>query len=580
MQSLQPHRAAPARVTLFSSRCFAVALALAAEACAAQSPSSVATPDGSDGTGLTALEDALRNSPAGDLLATIEQVATAARPTLPGGTALDRALAAFGGRARVLALTSLDYQAATTRAVLSENFAPIEGPAPIGELASRVRYDLGGGRVRADVVQHFTFGGNDSSLNFSIILADGIGQIDGSENVFSAPTGRLNPRGVGSESRELYLVNPVVALQVAARQPARVTELAPVTLGGTQLDRLQIADPAQPVILYIEHHTGLVLALSTLEDSPLFKDRLTIAVFGWSLGSGRVMASPRVVGLRSGSTWVLRESRTAIVENGALDAALFAMTTEGPAPDPVEQARGAVDREHQIDLARLGFRLDLPQRSIQPIAMASGAWMITGASHNSFVVEQQGGVVVMEAPLDEDRSQALLAWLAGQFPSKRVTYVVPTHHHEDHSGGLRAFVAAGATVVIDGRARALYEQAFHAAATAAPDALSRAPREPRFAELTGSSLTLPDADRPVVLYAIPTDHAEDMVAGYLPKQRLIFESDLYNPGATPGAFPDSMIWGRQFYDAAVGRGLAVDRVIGGHGGTATWAQMKQDLGIP
>lgn len=71
-----------------------------------------------------------------------------------------------------------------------------------------------------------------------------------------------------------------------------------------------------------------------------------------------------------------------------------------------------------------------------------------------------------------------------------------------------------------------------------------------------------------------------MVAGYLPNQRLIFESDMYNPGSPPGPFPDRRIWGTQFYQAVTSRGLAVDRVLGGHGGTASWAQMKQELGIP
>lgn len=588
MQAPKSHRAAAlSRAPVSCVRRLVPSLAVAATATSACVPSTspaAESPGTSDAVELAALEDALRSSDGGDLLVAVER----AEPR-PGITALDRALDALGGRAAVLALTSLDYQASAARAVLSENFTAMEGAAPIGEIASRVRYDLAGGRLRADLAQHFTYGGNDSHLRFSIILSGlrsgglsgGVGEIDGIENVFFTPTGALTPGGVGAESRERYLLDPVLALQAAARQPALATELAPVLLaGGRSLDRLRIDDPAQPIVLYIDATTGLVVALSTLEDSPLFKDRRTIAVFGWSAGPDHTLASPCFAALRAGPSWVLTEHRTAIRENDALDETLFAVQPGGPAPDPVAQARGAIHREYQIDLARLSFRLDAPQRFIKPIAIAPGVWMLAGSSHNSLVVEQRRGVVVVEAPLDEDRSQALLGWLAGQFPTKRVSHVIPSHHHEDHAGGLRAFVAAGATVVVAPTARALYERAFHAAATVDPDALSRAPRVPRFAVLVAGALTLPDADRPVAVYEIPNDHAEDMVAAYLPSQRVIFESDLYNPGAAAGPFPDRTRWGRQFHDAVVARGLAVDRVIGGHGGTASWAQMNQDLGIP
>jgi hypothetical protein len=432
------------------------------------------------------IEGAVASSQAGEL-------SSLAVTSVPGATALDKAFAALGGRAAVQRLATLTYRVATTRSVLAENFEAIEGATPIGEISSLVRYDLAGDRVRTDIAQHFTYGGNDSHLTFSITLSGGFGQVDGIENVFFSPTGRLAASGVGSERRELFLLNPGLALHVVALDPTRATDLGPIRAGAHTLGRVRIADPAQPVVLYIDDRSGLVLAMSTIDDSPLFKDRRTISIFGWSPGAGHSLAAPSYAALRTGGSWVITERRSDIVENARLDDALFAIQPDGPAADPIEQARGSVDREYQVDLARLSFRLDALQLFIKPIEVAPGVWFVTGASHNAVVVEQRDGLVVLEAPLYEERSQALLAWTRSQFPGKRVTHVVPTHHHEDHAGGLRAFVADGATVVVHDRARALYERAFRAAATVRPDALSRSPRTARFAVLRDGALILPDA---------------------------------------------------------------------------------------
>jgi glyoxylase-like metal-dependent hydrolase (beta-lactamase superfamily II) len=76
--------------------------------------------------------------------------------------------------------------------------------------------------------------------------------------------------------------------------------------------------------------------------------------------------------------------------------------------------------------------------------IAEGVWFVGGGSHHSVVVEFNDYIAVVEAPLDETRSRAVIDEARRLAPSKPVQYVLTTHHHFDHSGGLRTYVGEGA----------------------------------------------------------------------------------------------------------------------------------------
>jgi hypothetical protein len=84
-----------------------------------------------------------------------------------------------------------------------------------------------------------------------------------------------------------------------------------------------------------------------------------------------------------------------------------------------------------------------PQTVVQTSRLADGVWFLTGGTHHSLAVEFRDFVAVVEAPLNGERSLAVLAELEKMSPNKLVKYVVNTHHHFDHAGGLRTYVARG-----------------------------------------------------------------------------------------------------------------------------------------
>ena len=89
----------------------------------------------------------------------------------------------------------------------------------------------------------------------------------------------------------------------------------------------------------------------------------------------------------------------------------------------------------------------VPDVRVASSELAKGVWRIAGGSHHSVAVEFSDFVAVVEAPQNEARSLAVIAEVRRLLPKKPIRYIVNTHHHSDHAGGLRTYVAQSATVV-------------------------------------------------------------------------------------------------------------------------------------
>jgi len=157
-------------------------------------------------------------------------------------------------------------------------------------------------------------------------------------------------------------------------------------------------------------------------------------------------------------------------------------------------------------------------------------------------VEFRDFVAVVEAPLNEERSLAVIAEVYRLVPNKPIRYLVNTHHHFDHSGGLRTYVAEGATIVTHQANRDFYEEVFFSPLPRAlqPDRLfTLNPDVVRDAvfEMVNQKYVLSDGTRTMDLYAVPgLGHASTMLVAYLPKEKILVNADLYSPPA-PGAPP-------------------------------------------
>jgi glyoxylase-like metal-dependent hydrolase (beta-lactamase superfamily II) len=196
--------------------------------------------------------------------------------------------------------------------------------------------------------------------------------------------------------------------------------------------------------------------------------------------------------------------------------------------------------------------------------LADGVWLLGGGTHNSLLVAFKDYVAVVDAPNNEARSLAVIAEAARLAPGKPVQYVINTHHHFDHAGGLRTYLSQGTTIVTHESNKQYYlDILFHPSPrTLQPDRMALfspmywisrrpAPIETVAGEARSSAkYVVTDGQRILEIDKVEDvsyqlgdrsyaqgNHSADMLIAYLPKEKILFNADLYSPpaqGAQPG----------------------------------------------
>jgi glyoxylase-like metal-dependent hydrolase (beta-lactamase superfamily II) len=213
--------------------------------------------------------------------------------------------------------------------------------------------------------------------------------------------------------------------------------------------------------------------------------------------------------------------------------------------------------------------------------IADGVWHITGGSHHSVIVEFADYLAVAEAPLDERRSLAVLAEAKKISPNKPVRYVLTTHHHFDHSGGLRTYVGEGATVVTHDSNVPYFEKTFVAPATLVPDAQVRTPKKPVFLPVADKRV-ITDGKQTIEVYATKGDvHTNEYTLIYLPGPGILVEGDAYSPGPpdapVPATPPPNAV---ALYQDLQRLNLNVITIAPIHGrGAVPIAELKKTIGV-
>jgi glyoxylase-like metal-dependent hydrolase (beta-lactamase superfamily II) len=216
--------------------------------------------------------------------------------------------------------------------------------------------------------------------------------------------------------------------------------------------------------------------------------------------------------------------------------------------------------------------------------LADGVFRINGA-YNALAIEFADHIVLFEpGPQNEARAQAIIAEAKKVIPNKPIRYGVISHHHFDHTSGLPAVVAEGITIVTPAVNKAFLMNALSAPRTLAPDSQSKSGKKPVIEGFTGDKRVFQDATRTLEVHVVKgLPHADGLVIGYLPKEKILVYADMFNLPVPLNTVPNPPVVGTGVFADNIDRlGLQPERVMSIHSlnpdRLTTVAEIKASLG--
>jgi glyoxylase-like metal-dependent hydrolase (beta-lactamase superfamily II) len=214
--------------------------------------------------------------------------------------------------------------------------------------------------------------------------------------------------------------------------------------------------------------------------------------------------------------------------------------------------------------------------------LADGVWYMNAAGAWNWTVEFRDYVVVVEGFGSEARSLAVMDEIAKLVPGKPIRYVINTHAHYDHSGGLRTYVAKGVTVITHEHNKPFFEKVWARPHTISPDLLSKSPKAATF-ETVSDKKMMTDGTKTIELYFMKgTSHNVANLIVYMPNEKLVFWGDGYNPpeGNDARDFVRTPEQAADLYRVITTNNLDVRTIAPAHGaGAKPFDNLKKQIGL-
>ena len=455
-----------------------------------------------------------------------------------------------------------------------ENFEPDLSPRPGAEprKVSEFRYmlfrDLEKGRVRYEWQRTLVYPFQETWA-YTEIMNGLDGAILGCDG-FERPCRRaMSASRIAARHKELRR-SPVSILIHALSRADSFLRLMDQTIHGRRQVVVSFNDNTQLVLLAIDSETRLLTKVVFVEDDPLYGDVQNEVFFSDWRQVGKLKLPFERIYRVNGQT-IMVEHIEAIQNDVDLSQVDFTIPDEIEHPEEWNGARGEQRSHWVLRQIAQGRPADTIDSTLALRDLAPGVLHIVGGRYQSLAVEMGEYLIVVEAPQDDAHSRAVLDTLRQRFPTKPVRFVVNTHFHSEHAGGLRTYVAADTIVVTSALNVPLFQDAFRALHTQVPDSLQRRPREAVIEAVRNERKFFVDENRVVIVYPIETVHVDGMLIVYLPEERLLFVADLF----TPGAVRQVVDWARDLLNAIESYDLAVETIVGSRGGVGTLDELRR-----
>jgi hypothetical protein len=217
--------------------------------------------------------------------------------------------------------------------------------------------------------------------------------------------------------------------------------------------------------------------------------------------------------------------------------------------------------------------------------LAKGVWRVTGTTHHSLIVEFNDHLMVVEAN-NPERVAAVWARAKELRPNKPITQLIVTHHHFDHTGGVREAVARGVTEIIAQQQNVNYlTEILKRPHTINPDALANMAKTgtfkmPKITPIADSGVVKDNSMTVNLYHLLDNTHADTNLLIYFPASKILTQVDVYMPndarhiieGEPLGHAP----WNRNVMENIKFRKIQVDTHAPLHGDVVPWSKFVED----
>jgi glyoxylase-like metal-dependent hydrolase (beta-lactamase superfamily II) len=466
-------------------------------------------------------------------------VVAACERATPEQQFVNDAMDALGGRSRIEAARTLTLEGEGVNYNLGQDMKPEAATQQFAVTNYKRHIDIANGRQRVEQTRTPKFAYFQGPQPQTQIQG-----LDGAVAFNVNPQGqpaRLSALAEADRLHDLYH-HPLMLLRSTLDPKTTVTNVR--TVGTAR--QADITTAAGPIVTLTIDAAGIPLSASSKAYHPNLGDVVMTTTF---------TGYEDVNGLRLPAQFTTRVDEFTTAETRSTRQSLDGDIGDLAAPAAVAGARPAA--------AAINV-------SAEPVG--KGMWLMGGGSHHSALIEFSDHLMLIEAPQSEARTLAVIARAKQTVPNKPLTQLVTTHHHFDHTAGLRAAIAEGLNVITHAGNEDWVKRMAARPHTIQPDALARNATR-LVVETVDGEKTYSDGSMTVqLLHIAGNPHSDTMLMAYVPRERVLIQADAYSPGQGPHLYAANLLENIQK------RNLRVDRIVPLHGAVGPMAELVKAVG--
>ena len=472
----------------------------------------------------------------GSLLAAALVAGCASQP--PEQRFVNDALRAVGGKARVEAVKTILIEGEGVNYNLGQDIKPEAATQTFAITGFTRKIDVASGRQRVEQTRTPQFAYFQGPQAQAQILS-----VDGDVAFNINPAGqaaRIAPQAERDRRTE-WFHHPITALRSATVPQTTVSNVRTV---GTDVRQADFKFRDLEFTMTIDA-AGLPLSVSSRSYHPNLGDVVMTTTFAGYQDTNGLKLPARFAGkVDEFTTWEIRATKQTV------DAEL------GDLAAPATVA-------NRVTIAP-------PNVTVKPLGQ--GVWLLDGQSHHSVLVEFADHLMLIDAPQSEARTLAVIAKAKEIVKDKSITQLVTTHHHFDHTAGLRAAIFNGATIITHAGNKAWVENMARRPHTIQQDVLAKNVSRLNI-ETVDAEREFKDPSMTVMLYHVAGNpHTETMLMAYIPRDRVLVQVDAFSPGSPVNPYAANLL------DNIQKRNLRVDTIVPLHGAVAPFAELVKVAG--